>query len=137
MNKLNITQFNLEQYNEHEKILISKYNITKIKEKEKEKEKEINKKEKKINIYPNKNKLIADINNDIIEKCDFYQTKFLEYMILHGCFFSDYNIFDIYEIFIEEMSQKIMNQEIDSILNKADILVEKMCNDEIKEINNK
>ncbi len=131
MNKLNITKLNLEEYNDKEKELISKYNIKKIKE---IKENEIKNKENKINIYPIKNKFVAELNNDIIEKCDFHQVKFLEYMILHGCFYSDYNIFDIYDTFIEEMSEKIMNQEIDSMLKKADVLVEKMCDNEIKEI---
>ena len=133
MNKLNITRMNLGQYNENEKELVSKYNIKNIKEKIITKNE--NGKYNKTNYFPIKRKLIANIDNDMFEKCDYYQAKFLEYMILNGSFYSDFVIFDVYDIFIEEMSKKIMEEEIDSFLKKADVLVEKICDNEIKDIN--
>ena len=133
MNKLNITRVNLGQYNENEKELVSNYNIKNIKEKIIIKNE--NGKYNKTNYFPIKRKLIANIDNDMYEKCDYYQAKFLEYMILNGSFYSDFVIFDVYDIFIEEMSKKIMEEEIDSFLKKADVLVEKICDNEIKDIN--
>ena len=133
MNKLNITLDNLGQYNQNEKELVSKYNIQNIKENIITKNE--NGKFNKTNYFPIKRKLIANIDNDMFEKCDYYQAKFLEYMILNGSFYSDFNIFDVYDIFIEEMSKKIMEQEIDAFLNKADVLVEKICDNEINDFN--
>ena len=89
---------------------------------------------KNINQYPSKRKIQIEISNDIIEKCNIYQEKFLEYMILKGSFYSDYNIFKIYDLFIDEMSQIIMGEEINNFIIKTDSIVDNICNDEIKEI---
>ena len=89
---------------------------------------------KNINQYPSKRKIQIEISNDIIEKCNIYQEKFLEYMILKGSFYSDYNIFKIYDLFIDEISQIIMDEEINKFIIKTDSIVDNICNDEIKEI---
>ena len=134
-NKLNYTSINLEQLVEKEKNMLSyyknKYNWTKnIVNSDKMKKFDIDEM-----YHPKRSKLIAKLNDDIIKKADEYQTFFMEYMILKGSFYSDFNIFDVYDIFIEELAQKIMEEEIDYIIKKSHFYVDKMCNDEIKEIN--
>ena len=57
-------------------------------------------------------------------------------MILNGCFYSDFNIFEIYDQFVDEQINFILEDEINYIVNKYDILVEKICNDEIKKTEN-
>ena len=131
-NVLKITSKNLEKYPEKEKRMLINYNGIK------------NEIENNINNYKGNNEkkypLIIknkfEIDNDLIERCDLYQAKFLEYMILKGSFYSDFNIFQIYDIFIDEMSNKIMEEEIKNIINKADVIVDNICNEEINEINN-
>lgn len=123
---LNITRINLEDYIQREQELILKY--------KNEKNNIKNYQVKHLNKYPSKRKTQIDISNDLIEKCNINQEKFLEYMILKGSFYSDYNIFKIYDIFIDEMSKIIMEQEIDDFLKKADCIVDNICMDEIKDI---
>ena len=132
-NKLNYTAINLEQLVEKEKNMLSfyknKYNWTKN---------VINSNKMKkfdINEMNHPKKIVAELNDDIIKKADEYQTLFMEYMILKGSFYSDFNIFDVYDIFIEELSQIIMEEEVDYIVKKSHFYVDKMCNEEIKEIN--
>ena len=132
-NKLNYTAINLEQLVEKEKNMLSfyknKYNWTKnVINSNKMKKFDIN----EIN-HPKK--IIAELNDDVIKKADEYQTLFMEYMILKGSFYSDFNIFDVYDIFIEELSQIIMEEEVDYIVKKSHFYVDKICNEEIKEIN--
>ena len=132
-NKLNYTAINLENLVEKEKNMLSyyknKYNWTKnVINSNKMKKFDIN----EIN-HPKK--IIAELNDDVIKKADEYQTLFMEYMILKGSFYSDFNIFDVYDIFIEELSQIIMEEEVDYIVKKSHFYVDKMCNEEIKEIN--
>jgi len=134
-NKFNYTAINLEQLVEKEKNMLSyyknKYNWTKnIVNSNKMKKFDINEM-----YHPERPKIIASLNDDIIKKADEYQTFFMEYMILKGSFYSDFNIFDVYDIFIEELSQIIMEEEIDYIVKKSHFYVDKMCNEEIKEIN--
>ena len=134
-NKLNYTAINLEHLVEKEKNMLSyyknKYNWTKnIVNGDKMKKFDINEM-----YHPERPKIIAKLKDDIIKRADEYQTFFMEYMILKGSFYSDFNIFDIYEIFIEELSQKIMEEEVDYIIKKSHFYVDKMCKDEIEEIN--
>jgi hypothetical protein len=134
-NKLNYTSINLDQLVEKEKNMLSyyknKYNWTKnIVNNDKMKKFDINEM-----YHPERPKIKAQLNDEIIKRADEYQTFFMEYMILKGSFYSDFNIFDLYDIFIEELSQKIMEEEVDYIIKKSHFYVDKMCNDEIKEIN--
>ena len=134
-NKLNNVRINLEEYHEKEKLLLQEYNN---KNKNNDEIKENTKTEiKQLNcVYlPSKIKYKCVISNDLLKRCDIYQISFLDYMILKGSFYSDYNIFEIYDIFIEEISSKIMEEEIDYIIKKAHIYVDNICNDEMKEIN--
>jgi hypothetical protein len=57
-------------------------------------------------------------------------------MILNGCFYSDFNIFEIYDQFVDEQINFILEDEINYIVNKYDILIEKICNEEIKKTEN-
>lgn len=134
-NKLNNVRINLEEYHEKEKLLLQEYNN---KNKNNDEIKENTKTEiKQLNcVYlPSKIKYKCVISNDLLKRCDIYQISFLDYMILKGSFYSDYNIFEIYDIFIEEISSKIMEEEIDYIIKKAHIYVDNICNNEMKEIN--
>lgn len=126
-NNLNYTCINLDEYNNKEKELISKYN------KKNEYKGETRKFE--MNYRPSKIRNIANLNDEMIKRADIYQIQFLEYMILKGSFYSNFDIFQIYDILIDELSEKIMGEEIDKIIKNADICVENICNDEMKQIN--
>ena len=131
-NKLNYTAINLEHLVEKENNMLSyyknKYNWTKnIVNCDKMKAFDINEM-----YHLEKPKIIVKPNDDIIKKADEYRKFFMEYMVLKGSFYSDFNIFDIYDIFIEELSQKIMEEEINYSIKKSHFYVDKMCNDEIK-----
>ena len=88
-----------------------------------------------MNYSPSKIRNIANLNDEMIKRADIYQIQFLEYMILKGSFYSNFDIFQIYDILIDELSEKIMGEEIDKIIKNADICVENICNDEMKQIN--
>ena len=126
-NNFNYTCINLDEYNNKEKELISKYN------KKNEYKGETRKFE--MNYSPSKIRNIANLNDEMIKRADIYQIQFLEYMILKGSFYSNFDIFQIYDILIDELSEKIMGEEIDKIIKNADICVENICNDEMKQIN--
>ena len=123
--KLNSIIINIEEYKQKEKDILQEYN-NKKNIKEEIKCKEI--------ILPSKIRYYLEIDKDIIERCDKYQWKFLDYMILKGSFYSDFNIFKIYDLFVEEMSEIIMKEEIDKIINKTDQLIDNICHEEINEI---
>ena len=123
--KLNSVLINLEEYKKKEGNLLQEHKNKNI-QKEEIKNKEIKLPPKIINL--------CEIDKDIINRCDMYQWKFLEHMLMKGSFYSDFNIFKIYEIFVEEMSKIIMEEEIDRIINKTDKIIDNICNDEINEI---
>ena len=87
-------------------------------------------------ILKKKKKIKVSLNEDFVKRIDINKDKRLENMILNGCFYSDFNIFEIYDQFVDEQINFILEDEINYIVNKYDILVEKICNDEIKKTEN-
>ena len=97
------------------------------KEKEKMKEKRVNKKTNKIN-----NKLIikkfkAKPDDNLIERCNINRKKFFEYMKLKGSFITN-NIFKIYDDFVEETSNEILEQALIYCIEQMDNFIKNMEN---------
>jgi len=117
---------NLNLITEEEKNIITKYDEIM---KQKESKSYIN----NYNLIPIKRRKIEfELNNEIIKRIENNKYKILENMILNGCFYSDYNIFEIYDDFIDEQINLILEDEINHIVNKYELLVEKVCDDELK-----
>ena len=109
--------------------LIDDLNNIENKEKEIEKKKEIKKsisknpkkKNKKLTIK--KYKAMPD--QKLIERCDIYRKKFYEHMKLKGSFITN-NIFKIYDDFVEEISNKILDQSLNYCIEQMDNFIKKM-----------
>ena len=117
---------NLNLVNKQEQIIIDKYkNILKQKESQSFKY--------NYNLIPlSPRKKEVKIDENIIKRLEDDKYKILETMLFHGCFYSDFNIFEIYDEFVDEQIQFILEDEINYIVNKSDLLVEKLCNEEFK-----
>ena len=76
------------------------------------------------------------IDADLIKRIENNKLIILENKILNGSFFSDFNIFDIYDEFVDEQVKIILEDEINYFINKNDLLVEKICHEEIKQVEN-
>ena len=121
---------NLNLITEEEKNIITKYDEIM---KKKESKSYIN----NYNLIPIKRRKIEfGLNDDIIKRIENNKNKILENMILNGCFYSDYNIFEIYDEFVDEQINLILEEEINYIVNKYELLVEQVCNDELKRSEN-
>ena len=121
---------NLNLITEEEKNIITKYDEIM---KKKESKSYIN----NYNLIPIKRRKIEfGLNDDIIKRIENNKNKILENMILNGCFYSDYNIFEIYDEFVDEQINLILEEEINYIVNKYELLVEQVCNDELKRAEN-
>ena len=79
-----------------------------------------------------KNKKKVEISDNLIEVIDEDRLKLFEAMLLHGCFYSDFDIFEIYDEFVNEQTKIILDDEINYIVNKYELLVEKLCDEELK-----
>ena len=121
---------NLNLITEEEKNIITKYDEIM---KQKESKSYIN----NYNLISIKRRKIEfELNDEIIKRIENNKYKILENMILNGCFYSDYNIFEIYDDFIDEQINLILEDEINHIVNKYELLVEKVCDDELKRAEN-
>ena len=121
---------NLNILNEKEKKIVSKYNnkYNNIIEQQQSKSYRNN-----YNLIPiRKKKKIVEISDDLINLIDEDRLKLFEAMLLHGCFYSDFDIFEIYDEFINEQTKIILDDEINYIVNKYELLVEKLCDEELK-----
>ena len=94
--------------------------------------------------FPNNNNLIPikqrkiniKLDDNIIHRIDNDRYKILENKLLDGSFYSDFNIFEIYDQFVNEQINNILDDEIKYIINKYELFVEKLCNEEIKNVEN-
>ena len=77
-------------------------------------------------------KFRAQLDNDLINRNNNYRKDFKDYMIFKGSFYKD-NIFDIYDEYIEEEGENILNKAIDKYIND---LHKFGCKLAINEINN-
>ena len=105
--------------------------LNNIEKKKKEKEKKI---EIKIDKNPKKDKtkLIikkykAKPDDKLIKRCDIYRQKFFEHMKLKGSFITK-DIFKIYDEFVEEISNKILDKSLNYCIEQMDNFIKKMEN---------
>lgn len=125
---------NLNNLNEQEKEMVSKYkNIYNIIIEQKQ-SKSYRNNYNLITIKKNKKKV--EISDNLIEVIDEDRLKLFEAMLLHGCFYSDFDIFGIYDEFVNEQTKIILDDEINYIVNKYELLVEKLCDEELKRAEN-
>ena len=115
---------NLDKLTEKEKKLVSKYNN--IVEKNESRSFKMN-----YNIIPIKSKIKnVKISDDLVNKIEEDRLKIGENMLLHGCFYSDFDIFEIYDEYVDEQTKIILDEEINYIINKYELFVDKLCNEE-------
>ena len=99
-----------------------------IEDKEKEKE---NKKKKNIkNMYKHiiiNEKFKAKPSQNLINRCEMNRHKFYEHLKLKGSFITK-DIFKIYEDFVEEMSQEILEESLNYCIEQMDNFIRKMEN---------
>ena len=77
-------------------------------------------------------KFRAQLDNDLINRNNNYRKDFRDYMVFKGSFYKD-NIFDIYDEYIEEEGENILNKAIDKYINDLHKFGGKLA---INEINN-
>ena len=102
----------------------------------KQKEELINNFNKSIDDKKNKIEIIkfrALLDDKFISDRDKYKSDFKNYMTSKGSFYHE-KIFDIYEEFIEEEGENIMNKIIDNYIDKLHIYTTQMTNNEINNI---
>ena len=99
---------------------------------EKNKKENETKMNKKININQKKekknliiHKYILKPNEKLIKRCDIYRQKFFEHLKLKGSFFTN-DIFKIYDEFVEEISNNILEQSLDYCIEQMDKFIKKM-----------
>ena len=123
---INLIYENLNNLITQEKNIVSKYNNI------------VNKKESKAftyNIIPmSKKKFEVKIDNDLINKIEEDKLKLLENKLLNGSFYSNFNIFEIYDEFVDEQIKDILEDETNYIVNKYELLVDKLLNEELKKV---
>jgi len=123
---INLIYENLNNLITQEKNIVSKYNNI------------VNKKESKAFIYNiipmSKKKFEVKIDNDLINKIEEDKLKLLENKLLNGSFYSNFNIFEIYDEFVDEQIKDILEDETNYIVNKYELLVDKLLNEELKKV---
>ena len=130
INEFNNIKENLNLLTEKEKNIIFQYNNLMKKESSKSYQNNNNLipiKQRKINIK---------LDDNILHRIENDKYKILENKLLNGSFYSDFNIFEIYDEFVNEQTKIILDDEIKYIINKYELFVEKLCNEEIKNIEN-
>jgi hypothetical protein len=97
------------------------------------KDNEVNKENKeqkqkgKNNINKKNFKFRAILNNKLIEKCKNNKNIFKDYMKLKGSFFIN-NIFEVYDNFVEEMSNLLLDQGLNYCIKQMDDFIKKIEN---------
>jgi len=106
-----LLQDNIEQIKKNEETIRERSNGLVIKDNNNNNN-DLNKNRKKIIIT----KFRAQLNNDLINRNNNYRKDFKDYMVFKGSFYKD-NIFDIYDEYIEEEGENILNKAIDKYIN--------------------
>ena len=106
------------------------FDLKKIEDEKEKKDKNIIKEENKkknLNIKNNKNnfKYKSIISKDFIDKCNKNKYDFLKYMKLKGSFFIK-NIFQIYDDFVEEISQLLLEEGLNYCIKQMDDFINQM-----------
>ena len=89
------------------------------------------------NLIPIKQRKIkVKIDNNMMQRIENDRYKILENKLLNGSFYSDFNIFEIYDEFVDEQIKNILDDEVNYIINKCELFVEKLCSKEIQNVEN-
>ena len=103
--------------------------LNNIEKNKKDNETKMNKKNNINQKKENKNliihKYILKPNEKLIKRCDIYRQKFYEHLKLKGSFFAN-DIFKIYDEFVEEISNNILQQSLDYCIEQMDKFIKKM-----------
>ena len=131
LNQLDSAKENIENIAKKEEDIMEQTNLY-LKQKE-----EIKNDMNNNNDIINNNKVIlmkfsAAIDDDIIGRNNKYKDDFKNYMVFKGSFYKE-NIFEIYDEFIEEEGENILNKAIDNYVKELHNCANQMAN---KEINN-
>ena len=113
IDEFNITKNKIDDITQNEKNILDE-NLKLIEEKKNNEENIINKKEENKIIIK---KYKANLDEDLIKRNDQYKNDFKEYMTFKGSFYAD-NIFNIYDEFIEEESNIILNKIVDNFIGQ-------------------
>ena len=113
IDEFNITKNKIDDITQNEKNILDE-NLKLIEEKKNNEENIINKKEENKIIIK---KYKANLDEDLIKRNDQYKIDFKEYMTFKGSFYAD-NIFNIYDEFIEEESNAILNKIVDNLIGQ-------------------
>ena len=113
IDEFNITKNKIDDITQNEKNILDE-NLKLIEEKKNNEENIINKKEENKIIIK---KYKANLDEDLIKRNDQYKIDFKEYMTFKGSFYAD-NIFNIYDEFIEEESNIILNKIVDNFIGQ-------------------
>ena len=116
IDEFNVAKNNLNDITLKEKNIFDE-NIKLIEEKKNNEDNLSNKKdENKIIIKKYK----ADLDENLIKRNNKYKNDFKEYMVFKGSFYAD-NIFNIYDQFIEEEANEILNKIVDKFIEQLNI----------------
>ena len=78
----------------------------------------------------------AQLNKYLIEKCEKKKEDFKNYMLLKGSFYSEFDIFKLYDEIIENEAEDIMNEGINNYINQLHNCVNNMYDKEVNQFNN-
>ena len=134
INQLNLVKDNINIFTKNEEDIFEKSNVY-LKQKEElinNINNKINDKKKKIEII----KFRALLDNNFIINSNKYKNEFINYMISKGSFYHE-NIFEIYDEFVEEEGENILNNIIEQYVDKLHSYAGQMANNEINNINEK
>ena len=113
IDEFNITKNKIDDITQNEKNILDE-NLKLIEEKKNNEENIINKKEENKIIIK---KYKANLDEYLIKRNAQYKNDFKEYMTFKGSFYAD-NIFNIYDEFIEEESNIILNKIVDNFIGQ-------------------
>ena len=137
INGLDNVKNNINNLKKNEEDIIEQSNLYKRK-----KEEELKNKYNDIDEIKNKKKCIkiikfkAFVNDDFIDERYKYKNEFRNYMIFKGSFYHN-DIFDIYDEYVEEEADNILNKIIDSYVDELHRYAGKTANNEINNIESK
>ena len=116
IDEFNVAKNNLNDITLKEKNIFDE-NIKLIEEKKNNEDNLSNKKEENKIIIK---KYKADLDENLIKRNNKYKNDFKEYMVFKGSFYAD-NIFNIYDQFIEEEANEILNKIVDKFIEQLNI----------------
>jgi len=131
INNFQLLHDNIEHIKNNEEKILERSNglVNNINNKSKNNIKDLNDNRKKIIIT----KFRAQLDNNLINRNNNYRKEFRDYMVFKGSFYNE-NIFDIYDEYIEEEGENILNKAIDKFINDLHKFGGDLAKNEIKKI---